>query len=317
MRYLYRKFPHATSGQLSWARSRAVCAPALASVAIKSLSLHKILLVNNVELSMAISRHIPILTKISNEDIIVNGWKQDPPKAISDVLESVLGAVLVDSDYDFERACSVAEITLQPLLEVLTPNLPRDPVSELMIWAAQSGCRKISYRSASFFDSFYKVFLILLCRKSQSRPELKRNDSISVVVHDIVVVGPITGSNMSLTKGLAAERAHSILNSSTSPHRLSLICDCSNQRQNDVAAEVELGEDMKTLDDETEEGFAALAQVIHQEVNDSAVDTQRDTGENMEDGDDISTWGDEQEVEDMMQIDVSNSGIYDLTENSL
>ena len=150
MRYLYRKFPHATSGQLSWARSRAVCAPALASVAIKSLSLHKILLVNNVELSMAISRHIPILTKISNEDIIVNGWKQDPPKAISDVLESVLGAVLVDSDYDFERACSVAEITLQPLLEVLTPNLPRDPVSELMIWAAQSGCRKISYRYASF-----------------------------------------------------------------------------------------------------------------------------------------------------------------------
>lgn len=122
---------------------------------------------------------------------------------------------------------------------------------------------------------------------------------------------------MSLTKGLAAERAHSILNSSTSPHRLSLICDCSNQRQNDVAAEVELGEDMRTLDDETEEGFAALAQVIHQEVNDSAVDTQRDTGENMEDGDDISTWGDEQEVEDMMQIDVSNSGIYDLTENSL
>ena len=149
MKYLYDKFPYATSGQLSWARSRAVCAPALASVATRHLNLHKMLLINNVELSIAISRYVPILAQIAPEDIIVNSWKQDPPKAMSDVLESVLGAILVDSDYDFEKACTVAEIVLQPLLEVLTPDLPRDPVSELMIWAAQSGCRKISYRSAS------------------------------------------------------------------------------------------------------------------------------------------------------------------------
>ena len=56
MRYLYNKFPTATSGQLSWARSRAVCAPALASVAVNVLGLHKPLLINNVELSMAIGK---------------------------------------------------------------------------------------------------------------------------------------------------------------------------------------------------------------------------------------------------------------------
>lgn len=146
MRYLYTKFPTATSGQLSWARSRAVCAPALASLAVKRLHLHKMLLINNVELSMAISRYVPVLQDTSTLDIIYNGWKQEPPKAISDVLESVLGAVFVDCGWDFEKAGAVTQNVLQDLLEVLSPDMPRDPVSNLMVWSAQSGCRKISFQ---------------------------------------------------------------------------------------------------------------------------------------------------------------------------
>jgi endoribonuclease Dicer len=146
MRYLYQKFPEANSGQLSWARSRAVCSPALASVAVNRLGLHKMLLINNVELSIAIGKYIPILQETSSEEIIHSGWKHDPPKALSDVLESTLGAVFVDLDYNFEKASVIAETVLQDLLVVLSPNMPRDPVSELMVWSAQSGCRKISFR---------------------------------------------------------------------------------------------------------------------------------------------------------------------------
>jgi len=65
--------------------------------------LHKHLLINNVELSTAITRHVPLLESLLPEDVIVKGWKYDPPKALSDVLESLIGAVLVDSAYDFER----------------------------------------------------------------------------------------------------------------------------------------------------------------------------------------------------------------------
>lgn len=109
------------------------------------------LLINNTELSVAISRYVPILEEASPEDIILNGWKQDPPKAISDVLESVLGAVLVDSGYDFERTCAVGETVLRDLLLSLSPDMPRDPISALMVWSAQSGCRKISFRCAVLF----------------------------------------------------------------------------------------------------------------------------------------------------------------------
>ena len=145
-RYLFTKFPTATSGQLSWARSRAVRAPALASVAVKRLGLHKMVLINNVELSVAISRYIPVLEELSDADIIHTGWKHDPPKALSDILESVLGAVFVDCGWDFEKACVITENTLRDLLVVLSPDMPRDPVSNLMVWTAQSGCQKISFR---------------------------------------------------------------------------------------------------------------------------------------------------------------------------
>lgn len=146
MTFLHKKFPAADSGQLSWARSRAVCAPALAWVAVNTLSLHRIVLINNVELSMAIKGYVDIFESTSCQDIVNDGWKHDPPKALSDVLESVLGAAFVDMNYNFERTSVMVESVLQRLLAVLTPNMPRDPVSELMVWTAKAGCRKISFR---------------------------------------------------------------------------------------------------------------------------------------------------------------------------
>jgi endoribonuclease Dicer len=146
MDYLYRKFPKANSGQLSWARSRAVCGPALAYVAVRKLKLHKLILVNNVELSMAISRYVPLLEELSDNEIINRGWKHDPPKALSDVLESVLGAILVDSAWNYDIAASVTQYVLEDILEVLTPNLPKDPVSELMTWVAKAGCKHIRFQ---------------------------------------------------------------------------------------------------------------------------------------------------------------------------
>ena len=146
MKYLFDKFPEATSGQLSWARSRAVCAPALAAVAVKRLRMHKSALINNVALGSAINRYVPVLEAITFEDIVDTGWKHDPPKAISDVLESILGAVLVDSAYNYDLAASVTEFVLSDVLAILTPTLRKDPVSDLMIWTAISGCRRITFR---------------------------------------------------------------------------------------------------------------------------------------------------------------------------
>jgi len=279
MHYLFRKFPQATSGQLSWARSRAVCAPALASVAVKKLSLHQILLVNNVELSMAISKYVPVLEETTPENIVNHGWKHDPPKALSDVLESVMGAILVDSAYDYDRASVIAEAVMQDVLEVLSPDLPRDPVSELMISTARAGCRKMSYRKAS------------------SNPDSKRNDSISVIVHEIVIVGPVSAANLSLAKGRASEEARAILQDPEHEHYLPKVCQCAQAiavgSQED--AEQSVDEDLKALDDETEEGFALMARKKLIEMESDRMKHEEDV--EMYSGDDSA---DERTVEEMI-----------------
>ncbi|OJT13423.1 Dicer-like protein 1 [Trametes pubescens] len=291
--YLYKKFPEATSGQLSWARSRAVCGTALASLAVNRLGLHKLLLINNVELSIAISRYVPILEEISNEEIILDGWKHDPPKALSDVFESVMGALFVDCDYNYDKAAAVIEMVMDDLIDALRPDLPRDPVSQLMVWVAKAGCRCVSFA------------------KSQSRPELRRHDCMSVLVHDVVVVGPVPAPNVSMAKGLAAEEARRVLDDPESPHHLSRVCVCAEEKAAAEAAKDKLDVDKMQLDDETTEGFATLARILLDEVEESGRPPALDPVDDAMDGDidegDLPAMEDEtveeMEVKEMMEVD--------------
>lgn len=96
---------------------------------------------------------------------------------------------------------------------------------------------------------------------------------MSVIVHDFAVVGPISAANLSLAKGLAAERARQVLEDPDSPYLLSRICDCKEAMAVEGEAIVygqqlpiiDISPDQK-LDDETEEGFATLAQLVMSEV---------------------------------------------------
>ena len=145
IKYLYDKFPGATSHQLALPRTKAICAPALASLAVRRLDLHKVVLINSVDLADEIEKYIPLLQATSGEEIIKRGWRYDPPKALSDVFESVMGAILVDSGYNYERASTVVENVMQDVLVALSPSVSRDPISELMEWAAGLGCTKVTY----------------------------------------------------------------------------------------------------------------------------------------------------------------------------
>lgn len=153
MEYLYRKYPNATSGQLTWAKSRAVFAPALTTLGVKRLSLEKYILYNNVDLGKALANATPEHANVSYEEIVMEGWKYDPPKALSDVMESVCGAILVDSGYDYEKSRTIIERIIEPLLEVLRPDLPRDPTSELMLSLARRSCQRARFEYVVHFCS--------------------------------------------------------------------------------------------------------------------------------------------------------------------
>ena len=97
---------------------------------------------------------------------------------------------------------------------------------------------------------------------------MKRNDSMSIIVHDFAVVGPIPAANISLAKGLAAERARQVMEDPESPYYLPKICDCKTHEEEceHAVQDAEETEEAKRLDDETEAGFAAMARAALAEV---------------------------------------------------
>ena len=133
---------------MTWARSRSVCNPVLGTLSARALSLQKYMLADSLELGTAIDRYLETTQDVHYSRLVVETWAFDPPKPMADLLEAVIGAVLVDSDFSIETVFRVLEPIMAPVLDVVSPEMPRDPTTELMIWAARtSACHRIKYRS--------------------------------------------------------------------------------------------------------------------------------------------------------------------------
>ncbi|KAF7323232.1 hypothetical protein HMN09_00103900 [Mycena chlorophos] len=196
MDYMYRTFPSATPDELAWPRTRAVAAPAQAMVGIKKLRLHRLVLLNDVALSQQIEECVPELESCTGEEIVNRGWRHDPPKVLSDVFESVIGAVLVDSGYDWDKTAAVVEGCMDEILPVLGPSVPRDPITELFEWTAKAGClQHFEFR----------------------RPE----EAVSLWLHGLLVCGPLAAKTSMVAKQLVSVEGLAVLKS-----RLPEFCDC-------------------------------------------------------------------------------------------
>ncbi|KIM49536.1 hypothetical protein M413DRAFT_438720 [Hebeloma cylindrosporum] len=261
VKYLFDKFPSATSHQLAFPRTKAICNQTLAYLAVKKLSLHKMMLMNSMDLNIAVDRSVSVLDSLSADEIVKNGWKYDPPKALSDLFESVVGAVLVDSGYDYEKTAAVLEYVMEDVLEVLSPSLAKDPVSELMEWAASTGCTRIAIKP--------------MVKKT----ELRERDGVAVLVHGKLVVGPIVSSSLNIARFAAAERALTKLRDPASEMNLANLCDCALAMSIDgcppaspfVVDSTEPTGDISSTDDEDAEDIDEVAEFL---IEDTTEDDQ-------------------------------------------
>lgn len=227
--YLFKKFPSATSHELSYLRAKVICSPTLAFLAITKLEVHKVILANNMDLWKAIDQWVPILESLTSEDIVKRSWRYDPPKAISDVFEGIVGAVLVDSGYNYETAAAVVELVMGDALAHLSPSMATNPIAEVLEWVAKAGCKKLKFR-----------------KNSQTATDINA-DAIVVQVHETVVAGPVLASSGSVGKFIAAERALAVLADPENPLSLAKLCDCAAMAKAEEAMDdMEISEEENT-----------------------------------------------------------------------
>ncbi|KAM7272342.1 hypothetical protein ACFE04_027005 [Oxalis oulophora] len=127
--HFYEQYPGLTPGKLTDMRSASVNNDCYAQSAMKA-ELHKHILHTSHELYKKVIEAVKNFETLSLESTF--GWESDSslPKVLGDVIESLAGAILVDSGYNKE----VVFRSIRPLLEpLITPDTVRvHPVKELM-----------------------------------------------------------------------------------------------------------------------------------------------------------------------------------------
>ncbi|KAK6915779.1 Helicase, C-terminal [Dillenia turbinata] len=126
--HLYLEFPGMSPGLMTDLRSAQVNNDCYAQSSIKA-GLHKHILHASPELHKDIAVSVNEFMELSTESTF--GWESDAyfPKVLGDVLESLAGAILVDSGYDKDTVFR----SMRPLLEpLITPDTLRlNPIREL------------------------------------------------------------------------------------------------------------------------------------------------------------------------------------------
>lgn len=108
--------------------------------------LHKYMLAMSPKLEKEIQVHIVQSAEVPYSTLVLEAWNWDPPKALADMFEAVIGAILVDSGFDLDRTFAVMEPLMEPVVSVVSPNIPKDPITEFMIWCHKSGCRAVKFQ---------------------------------------------------------------------------------------------------------------------------------------------------------------------------
>lgn len=104
------------------------------------------MLADSPTLMLAIDEYIESSKDVLYPQLVVETWNFDPPKPMADLLEAVIGAVFVDSNFNLNYVFSLLTTIMADVLSVVSPNMPRDPTTELMIYTARNGCRKVRYQ---------------------------------------------------------------------------------------------------------------------------------------------------------------------------
>ncbi|KZT12710.1 uncharacterized protein LAESUDRAFT_719002 [Laetiporus sulphureus 93-53] len=211
VRHIYHCHPTLMPGDLSLLRSAMVSMHALAALCVE-IGLHKHLRHNSKEIDSAIRAYVSQLRVLQNKEHRAAAderrepkqyWTTlEPPKVLSDIVESVIAALYVSDDFAEENVTVLFDEVMKPFYDryVRIQTLWPQPIATLYELLTSYGCQRHS---------------IVKERKKQTRCD--------VIVHGIVLAHG-EGANVVAARSSAALHALDALNGDTS--FMARTCDC-------------------------------------------------------------------------------------------
>ncbi|BGP08421.1 Dicer-like protein 1 [Rhodotorula toruloides] len=143
----------------------------------------------------------------------------DPPKAVADIIESLFGAVYIDSGFDPAAPQQIFDHCLAPFFQkwISPTSLKLDCIRILLERAQAAQCDDVSHVSSTLEPRFDQKTGELISRLTRT----------SVVAHNNIL-GTIESGNPKTAKRLASDLALSYLDQN--PGFFSYVCDCSTRR---------------------------------------------------------------------------------------
>lgn len=173
--YLYSTYPKLKPGQLTDLRSVCVDNKSFANVAVQR-SFHKFLLCDSSNLLEAIDKYVGFIETPSSEDHMIKEPKC--PKVLGDLVESSVGAVLLDNGFNLERVWEILFSFLDPVM--IFSSFQLHPVRELQELCQSKNWQVVFRRSqdGSTFSVEAKVdgegIKLSTCATNISRKEAKK-----------------------------------------------------------------------------------------------------------------------------------------------
>ncbi|KAM7472961.1 hypothetical protein LguiA_011144 [Lonicera macranthoides] len=123
--YLYSVYPKLKPGQLTDLRSVSVNNNSFADVAVYR-SFHKYILCDSINLCESMNKYVNFVEKSVSEEGLV---EERCPKALGDLVESCIGAILLDSGFDLKCVWKIMLSFLDPIMNF--SKLQLSPIREL------------------------------------------------------------------------------------------------------------------------------------------------------------------------------------------
>ena len=141
-RYLYEDAKTIYSGKISEIRSALVNNATYASLGVSKCDFHRYINLHSEHLQMLINRYIEVMAHgdrplnifgaLEDMDITQGIEEVESPKIISDIFESVAGAIYLDSGRKLDEVWRVYSRIMKDIIIEYRKSVPKSPISELL-----------------------------------------------------------------------------------------------------------------------------------------------------------------------------------------